>query len=69
MVIHLDRRAVRGLLATSVVYDLLAFDARTGAAITTFRVAPVLTIAVDGATAGQRIVYITPDGSIEVCRR
>ena len=66
VVIHLDRRAVRGLLATSVVYDLLAFDARNGAAITTFRAAPVLTIAVDGATASQRIYYLAPDGSLEV---
>ncbi|HSF97082.1 MAG TPA: hypothetical protein VLA55_00205, partial [Ornithinibacter sp.] len=66
VVIHLDRRAVRGLLTTSLVYDLLAFDARTGAAITSFRVDPVLSIAVDGATSGQRIVYIAPDGSLEV---
>ncbi len=37
---------VTGLLTTSSVYDLRAYDARTGAEITTFLIDPVLTIAV-----------------------
>ena len=41
-------RYVAGLHAVSLVYDLLAWDARTGAPITHFRSAPVLTIGVDG---------------------
>ena len=62
--IHAERRYVPGLHAVSLVYDLLAWDARTGAPITHFRTAPVLTIGVDGAD-GAAIWYLAPDGDLE----
>ena len=62
--IRAERRYVPGLHAVSLVYDLLAWDARTGAPITHFRTAPVLTIGVDGAD-GAAIWYLAPDGDLE----
>ncbi|MEU1973056.1 VCBS repeat-containing protein, partial [Microbacterium sp. NPDC019599] len=56
---------VPGLLTTSDVYSLRAFDARTGAEIATFLVDPVLTIAVGAAAPGSRIWYVAPDGSLQ----
>jgi len=56
---------VRGILTTSDVYDLRAFDARTGAVISTFLVAPVLTIAVGAQASASRIWYVAPDGSVQ----
>ena len=65
VVIRTERRGVRGLKTTSLVYDLLAYDARTGAEITTFLSAPVLSVATDGSAAGAGIYYVAPDGSLE----
>ena len=62
--IRAERRYVAGLHTVSLVYDLLAWDARTGAAITRFRSAPVLTIGVDGA-ADAAIYYLAPDGDLQ----
>ena len=49
-----------GLLATSAVYDLLAYDALTGAAIHSFPVAPVLSVAIGEAAAYSSIYYLDP---------
>ena len=65
VVIRAERRYVPGLRTVSLVYDLLAWDARTGAPITHFRAAPVLTIGVDGGS-GAAIWYLAPDGGLEM---
>ena len=49
-----------GLVATSDVFDLLAFDATTGAPVTTFAVAPVLSVAVGSAAGTSAIWYLDP---------
>ena len=51
---------VAGLTATSAVYDLLAWDAQTGAPIETFPIAPRLTIA--GVGSRSAIYYLPSDG-------
>ena len=55
-----------GLLLASSVYDLHAYDARTGELIETFLVAPELTIFVGrGLTLAPSIVYIDPASGAE----
>ena len=49
-----------GLLATSDVFDLLAFDATTGAPVTTFAVAPILSVAVGSVAGTSSIWYLDP---------
>ena len=56
---------VAGLHTTSAIFDLHAYDARTGAVISTFVIAPELTIAVAPAEAGSAIYYVAADGSIQ----
>ncbi|MDA8436815.1 MAG: FG-GAP-like repeat-containing protein, partial [Actinomycetales bacterium] len=58
-------RGVTGLLLSSAVFDLVAYDARTGALIESFRSAPRLTIGVGGGAAGSTIYYLDPSGRIE----
>ena len=54
ILIRLKPGTSTGVLATSAVYELLAFDAATGQAVTTFAVAPVLSVEV-GSSAGRSI--------------
>ena len=49
-----------GLLATSAVYDLLAFDAATGEAVTTFAIAPRFSVTVGSAAAWSSVWYLDP---------
>ncbi|NMM33908.1 MAG: hypothetical protein HHJ13_07905, partial [Phycicoccus sp.] len=65
VVITARNATVPGLLTSSAIYDLRAFDARTGAEITTFLVDPVLTITVGAAAGTSRIWYVAPDGSLQ----
>mgnify|MGYP000452732752 CR=1 FL=1 len=44
-------------------------DARSGAEITTFRIAPVLTIVVGSSAAASRIWYVAPDGAVQLVGR
>ena len=56
---------VDGLRTTSAIYDLHAYDARTGAVIATFAVAPVLTVQVGAAAAVSGIYYLAADGTVQ----
>ena len=56
---------VDGLRTTSAIYDLRAYDARTGAVIATFAVAPVLTVQVGAAAAVSGIYYLAADGTVQ----
>lgn len=56
---------VPGLLATSAVYDLHALDARSGAVISTFAIAPVLTISVPAGASRSAVYYLAADGTLQ----
>ncbi|HMC71750.1 MAG TPA: hypothetical protein VKJ07_21510, partial [Mycobacteriales bacterium] len=55
---HLGSAA--GLYVTSVIYDLHAYDATTGALISTFNIAPRLQIAVGPLASASSIYYLDP---------
>ena len=57
--------SVDGLHTTSAIYDLQAVDARTGAVISTFDLAPILTIAVGSTGPVSAIYYLAADGSVQ----
>ena len=61
ILIRLKPGTSTGVLATSAVYELLAFDAATGQAVTTFTVAPVLSVEVGSSAGRSSIYYLDPE--------